>query len=59
MFVKIIHKIQQNYITNENICSVDETFLSKQFVLFLVINLKTRAILGFGLKKLQKTYKQA
>ena len=42
--------IQDNYVTNSNIWVVDETFFSSQFSLFLVTNLKTRAILGFGFK---------
>lgn len=42
-----VNKLQNRYVTNGNIWSVDETFFSKEICLFLVINLKTRAILGY------------
>nr|AOP19103.1 hypothetical protein [Halimeda discoidea] len=37
-------------IVNHNVWVVDETYLTPQKVLFLVTNLKTRAILGYSFK---------
>lgn len=42
-----VNKLQNRYVTDGNIWTVDETFFSKEIFLFLVINLKTRAILGY------------
>lgn len=37
-------------VVNHNVWVVDETYLTPQKVLFLVTNLKTRAILGYSFK---------
>lgn len=47
----IPNKINRQYTTNHNIWSVDETFFNKSQVLFLVVNNKTRAIIGFIYKR--------
>lgn len=47
----ITNQIKNQYVTNSNVWSVDETFFNKNQVLFLVINNKTRAIIGFIYKK--------
>jgi integrase len=44
-----VNKLQNRYVTDGNIWTVDETFFSEKISLFLVINLKTRAILGYVL----------
>nr|AYC64014.1 hypothetical protein [Halimeda micronesica] len=40
-------------IVNHNVWVVDETYLTPQKVLFLITNLKTRAILGYSLKSIK------
>ena len=49
-----INVLNNQYITNYDVWTFDETYLSKQYGLLVVINLKTRAILGYTLKKLQE-----
>ena len=44
-----VNKLQNCYVTDGNVWTVDETFFSEKISLFLVINLKTRAILGYVL----------
>lgn len=41
-----INKFQNRYVTDGNIWNIDKTFFSEKISLFLVINLKTRIILG-------------
>lgn len=47
LIVSEINKIRGHYITDGNIWCIDETFFNSQFCVFLVVTLKTRAILGF------------
>jgi hypothetical protein len=42
-----VNRLQNRYVTDANIWTVDETFFTENIWLFLVINLKTRAILGY------------
>lgn len=46
--------LKQEHVTNFNFWVVDETFLGKNS-LFIVTNLKTRAILGFALRTVQSS----
>lgn len=46
--------VQNSYITNGNIWVADETLLGISYSLFLLANLKTRAIIAYGLKKAPK-----
>lgn len=41
-----------NYVVNSNIWCIDETYFSHSTSLFLVINLKTRAIIGYILSRI-------
>jgi integrase len=47
----IKNKISNQYVVNNNVWCVDETYFSKNISLFLIINLKTKALLGFILKQ--------
>lgn len=42
-----IFKINNRYVTDGNIWTVDETLFNDEVFVFLVINIKTRAILGY------------
>lgn len=42
-----VNILQNRYVTDGNIWTVDETFFSKEISLFIVLNLKTKAILGY------------
>lgn len=42
----IKNKINRKYVTNHCIWTVDETFLNSKYCIFIIINLKTRAILS-------------
>jgi integrase len=44
-----VNKLQNRYVTDGNIWTVDDTFFTENICLFVVLNLKTRAILGFVL----------
>ena len=43
--------IKNQYITNGTVWTVDETFFGETFILFLIISLKSRAIIGLILSK--------
>ena len=53
-----INKLNNRYVTDGNIWTVDETIFNDEVFVFLVINIKTRAILGFVLshKKIYGDY---
>ena len=53
-----VNLLQNKYVTDGNIWTVDETILNLNISLFLVINLRTRAILGSIIthKNLHDTY---
>jgi integrase len=42
-----VNILQNRYVTDGNIWTIDETIFNKNTKLFLVLNLKTRAIIGF------------
>lgn len=42
-----VNLLKNRYITDGNIWTVDETIFNKKTKLFLIVNLKTRAIIGF------------
>jgi len=42
-----VNKLQNRYLTDGNIWTLDETFFSEKISLFLVISLKTHTILGY------------
>ena len=42
-----VNVLKSRYVTDGNIWTVDETIFNLDTKLFMVINLKTRAILGF------------
>ena len=50
-----VNKLQNRYVTDGNIWTVDDTFFTENICLFVVINLKTRAILGYVLGHKQTT----
>lgn len=43
---KVNNLLQNKYVTDANIWTVDETFFSQAIVVFIAINIKTQAILG-------------
>lgn len=44
--------VKQRYITNNDEWCMDETFLSTKYALAIIINLKTRCIVGYSLKRI-------
>jgi len=42
-----VNRLQNRYVTDGNIWTVDETLFSDKYSLFFVVNLKTRTILGY------------
>lgn len=53
-----INKLNNRYVTDGNIWTVDETMFNDEVFVFLIINIKTRAILGYILshKKMHGNY---
>ena len=53
-----INKLNNRYVTDGNIWTIDETMFNDNVFVFLVINIKTRAILGYiiGHKKASEGY---
>jgi hypothetical protein len=46
-FEKFVNLLNQHYVTNSNIWTVDETKKGPDHHVFLVINIKTKGILGY------------
>lgn len=52
---KIIKNLLKNQnIVNYNVWTIDETFFSSKICIFLILNLKSRAIVAYAVKKLEE-----
>lgn len=45
------NELKNEYVVNYNIWTIDETILSNHYAVFIVINIKTRAVIGFAVKR--------
>ena len=49
------NRLKNPHITNSDIWVIDETYIAKKLVVFIVTNAKTTAILSSGIKRVNKS----